>query len=308
MKFRVPFLFAFSVCITLFFGCNSGNQTATKSEAVLDTVSLSSKSYALAYQDGDKIVATSIDTMKQISFGGATDPAISPDGNMFAYTVPDSSGGRSIWIADLENKSQLQLQTNSNNFYGATWAPDGHLVAFSISNKDGVWKIGLMKPDNTGFVILDNHSKVSYNAPTWKGNKELVAHNLDTLFTFDATGKLLTTQDISELISKDYGLSSSSKFFFTQDGNTLVFNATHGESVAELKSRLESVFSLDLKTKKITRISPAGINVPYLFVTADDRIFFSGAAVPFTNQKVYFADLEGNVKTLVERGANPNAN
>lgn len=87
MKFNKPFALA---CIAMVLTACNSNKTEENAKAVLDTVSLSSKNFALAYQDGDKIVATSIDTMKQISFGGATDPAISPDGNKLAYTLSDS--------------------------------------------------------------------------------------------------------------------------------------------------------------------------------------------------------------------------
>lgn len=74
----IPFLIP---CLALIISCGNHNTDKENTSAILDTVSLSNKNFALAYQDGNKIVATSIDTMKQISFGGATDPAISPDGN-----------------------------------------------------------------------------------------------------------------------------------------------------------------------------------------------------------------------------------
>jgi hypothetical protein len=93
LKLAVPVL-------ALLIACNSNKTPENKSVATLDTAFLSNKEFSLAYQDGNKIVVTSIDTMKQISFGGATDPAISPDGRKLAYTVSDSAGHRGIWVAD----------------------------------------------------------------------------------------------------------------------------------------------------------------------------------------------------------------
>jgi len=297
-------------CVFILSSCNSNNKGQTKSNAVLDTVSLSSKSFALAYQDHDKIVATSIDTMKQISFGGATNPAISPDGNKLAYTVSDSAGKRSIWVADLENKSQLQIQANSKNFHSAVWSPDGNYIAFSIGTDQGnkiVWKVGIIKTDNTGLLVIDSKSALNAFSPTWKNENEIVAHDMENLYTFSITGKLAETTPLSSLLGKEYNISSSNRFFYANHGNKMIFNSGNGKPVEELHGMADGIFALDLQTKNVTRISPEGMHAPYLFVTADDRIFYSGAEKPFKRSKIYFSDLNGNTKILVEKGSNPSA-
>lgn len=292
-------------CVAMVTSCNSNKSEAENAKAVLDTVSLSSKNFALAYQDGDKIVATSIDTMKQISFGGATDPAISPDGNKLAYTLSDSAGNRSIWIADMENKSQGKLQVNSNNYYQAVWSADGGAIAFNIFNSKNLWKIGVIKTDNSGYVMLDSASKINVYAPTWKNEKEIVGQDLTKLYTFDLTGKLINTKLIADLIGKEFSIASSNRFFYTKDGAKLIFNAGNTDILEGLTGPSEAVYVLDLASKKVTRISPKGINVPYVFLTADDRIFYSGAEKPFTQSNIYVSDLEGNIKTVVDKGNNP---
>lgn len=290
---------------TVFTGCSNQQSATGDSKAVLDTVSLSSKNYALAYQDGEKIVATSIDTMKQISFGGATDPAISPDGNKLAYTLSDSAGHRSIWIADMENKSQGQLVVNNNNYYQAVWSADGNTIAFNIFNKQNLWKIGIIKADNSGYVMLDSASKINVYAPTWKNEHEIIGHDLTNLYTFDLSGKVIDTKPIVGLIGKDLTIASSNRFFYTKDGKKIVFNAGNNDVLDGLTGPSEAVYALDLASKKIVRLSPKGINVPYVFVTADDRIFYSGAEKPFTNSKIYITDLDGNNKIVVDKGTNP---
>ncbi|WP_316828347.1 hypothetical protein [Pedobacter miscanthi] len=294
----IPYVALITSC-----GNNKSNEESTK--AVLDTVSLSGKNFALAYQDGDKIVATSIDTMKQISFGGATDPAISPDGNKLAYTLNDSLGNRSIWVADMENKSQGKLQVNSNNYYGAVWSADGNHIAFSVFNKSSIWKIGIIKTDNSGYVLLDSASKTNAYGPSWKNEKEIIAHDLENLYTFDLSGKLIDTQSIKTLIGNEYYISSSNNFFYSRDGKKLIFNASNGEVLDGLHDRAEAIYILDLASKKITQLSPKGVHAPFLFVTADDRIFYSGEVKPYTQSKIYVADLSGNIKTVVDRGSNP---
>ena len=295
-KFNSRLAMATVFCFAILSACDSKNNQS-KSTAVLDTISLSSRSFALAYQDGNKIVATSIDTMKQISFGGATEPAISPDGNKLAYTVADSVGNKSIWIADLENKSQLQLQANAKNFQHAVWSPDGNRIVFQITNDQNAFKIGLVKTDNTGFLTLDPKSKLNLYSPTWKTNHEILAHDLSNLYVFDLNGKLLITTPLSSLIDKIYQVTANSSFFYTEDGKKMVFNASTGSA--------QNVFILDLDTKKVTRISPEGMNVPYIFLTADNRIFFSGADQSSAVNRIYFSDLDGHIKTIVDQGTNP---
>jgi len=292
-------------CVALITSCNSNKSEAENAKAVLDTVSLSSKNFALAYQDGDKIVATSIDTMKQISFGGAIDPAISPDGNKLAYTLIDSAGNRSIWIANMENKSQGKLQVNSHNYYQAMWSPDGTAIAFNIFNSKNLWKIGVIKTDNSEYVMLDSASKINVYAPTWKNEREIVGQDLTKLYTFNRSGKLIDTKLISDLIGKEFSIASSNRFFYTKNGTKLIFNAGNADVLDGLTGPSEAVYVLDLASKKVQRISPKGINVPYVFLTADDRIFYSGAEKPFTQSKIYVSDLDGNIKTVVDKGNNP---
>lgn len=304
MKFNIQL-----VCVlmagTVLTSCSNQQSAEGGSKAVLDTVSLSSKNYALAYQDGEKIVATSIDTMKQISFGGATDPAISPDGNKLAYTLSDSAGHRSIWIADMEHKSQGQLVVNNNNYYQAVWSADGNTIAFNIFNKQNLWKIGIIKADNSGYVMLDSASKINVYAPTWKNEKEIIGQDLTNLYTFDLSGKVTDTKPIADLIGKDLTIASSNRFFYTKDGKKIIFNAGNNDALEGLTGPAEAVYILDLASKQVKRLSPKGVNVPYVFVTADDRIFYSGAEKPFTQSKIYVTDLEGNNKIVVDKGTNP---
>ena len=304
-RFNIQLAGLFMAGTALLAACNNNQSANGTSKAVLDTVSLSNKNYALAYQDGEKIVATSIDTMKQISFGGATDPAISPDGNKLAYTLSDSAGHRSIWIADMENKSQGQLVVSNNNYYQAMWSADGSTIAFNIFNNKSLWKIGIIKADNTGYIMLDSASKINVYAPTWKNEKEIVGQDLTNLYTFDISGKLIDTKSIASLIGKDFTIASSNRFFYSKDGKRLIFNAGNTDVLDGLTGPAEAIYILDLASKKIDRISPKGINVPYVFVTADDRIFYTGAEKPFTQSKIYVSDLSGNSKVVVDKGSNP---
>lgn len=224
---------------------------------------------------------------------------------ILAYTVVDTAGHRTIWVADMENKSQLQLLVNNNNYYQAVWSPSGNSIAFNIFNDKKVWKLGVIKADNTGYVMLDSTSKINVYAPTWKNEKEIIGHDLDNLYTFDIFGKLIETKSIASIIGKDYSIASNNRFFYTNDGRKLIFNAGNHDVLDGLTGPSEAVYILDLASKNIERISPKGMNVPYVFVTADNRIFLSGAEKPYTQNKIYVYDFNGNNKLVVDKGTNP---
>ena len=142
-------------------------------------------------------------------------------------------------------------------------------------------------------------------SPSWKNENELIAHDLTNLYTFNNTGKLIDTKSLAALIGKDLDISSSNHFFYTSDGKKLVFNAGNSDVVENGVGPNEAVYVMDLATKKIDRISPEGFDVPYVFLTADDRIFYSASKTPGGLPKIYAADLTGKIKMIVDKGMQP---
>ncbi|QNK64777.1 PD40 domain-containing protein [Pedobacter sp. PAMC26386] len=297
-KFLIPAL------SFLVVACNSkSNNTNTETPKVIDN------KYAFAYQLNGKIVASNADTTKQVSFGGATDPAISPDGNKLAYTVNDSLNNRTIWVADMVSKSQSQLNVKNKNYYGAIWSPSGNQIAFSIFNEKAIWKVGVIKTDNSGYIILDSTSELNFYSPSWKNENQLIAHDLKKLYTLDLNGKVVDAVNLADLIGKDFSISSNDNFFYSRDGKKLIFNAGNKDILPGLTGSGEAVYLLDLATKQVKRISPQGITVPSLFVTANDKIVYSGMGKPFTTSKIYTTDLDGtHIIVFVDKGDNPSAN
>lgn len=301
LKFSLPFLSVLIACT------NSNKGIENNNRASQDSAFVSNKEFALAYRDGNRIVVSSMDTMKQVSFEGATDPAISPDGTKLAYTVNDSAGHRSILVVDLDHKTQTPLPVNSNNYYQAMWSPSGKKIAFSVYTEGNHWKVGIINADYSGYHILDSLSETDLYSPTWKNEKELVGHDLINLYTLDLSGKVIGKQLLENLIGKELSLSSSNRFFYTRDGKKLVFNAGNTDVVKNSVGPNEAVYVLHLVSKKITRISPEGINAPQVYVTADDQIFYSASKTSDSNFHIYTADLNGNIKMIVEKGMAPTA-
>jgi Tol biopolymer transport system component len=297
LKLTIPFL-------SLLIACNNNKTNENTSAQSLDSASLSNKEFALAYRDGDKIVVASIDTMKQVSFGGATDPAISPDGTKLAYTISDSAGHRSIWVADLDHKTQAQLPVDNDNYYQAMWSPSGNKIAFSIFDRENRWKVGVINTDHSGYKILGSTSPIDIYSPTWKSEQELIGHDLTNLYTLDLSGKVIDTQPLASLVGKELSLSSSNRFFYTKDGKKLVFNAGNSDIMNSV-GPTEAVYVLDIVSKKTSRISPEGFNASSVYVTADDQIFYSASKTSDSIFQIYTADLSGNIKMIVEKGLSP---
>ncbi|MGY3053187.1 TolB protein [Pedobacter sp. UYEF25] len=294
-------------CLGILAACN--NRQTGEGKALLDTISPMSKKFELAYQNDGKITATSLDTLYQVSFGGATDAAISPDGDQLAYTVSDSSKKRSIWMVNMKTKSQDQLHVKSSNFYQAMFSPDGKNIAFSIF-KNGIWKVGVIGSDNNNFELLGGASGKNYYAPTWKGNGELVMQDLDNLYVFGLDGKLRTKFVLKDLIGKGLEVASTNRFFYTSDGKSIVFNASNPvDKFDGLMGSVESIYKLDLASKAVSKISPTRYSVPSIYLTAKDMLIFSGLEKPFNTSKIYTSTVDGNdFKLLVDKGSNPSAN
>ncbi len=85
-----------------------------------------------------------------LSFERVSDPALSPDGKLVAFTVgtPDLEAnkvGKDVWIARTDGTGVRQLTSHPANDEGARFAPDGRSLFF-LSTRSGspqVWRIAV---------------------------------------------------------------------------------------------------------------------------------------------------------------------
>jgi len=293
-------LFLTIASLTLIYSACTSNPDPVHSDVVLDSALLGTKKYAFTYQQGDKTVISSADTIHQVSFGGATHPAIAPDGLKVAYTVKDSAGHQGIWVADLENKSQSQFNLPGTTYDEAIWSPSGNAVSFGVEEKGKAHKVGTVGVDNSAYLIIDSASQTSLYAATWRTADELIAHDLTSLYTYRISGELIKKTSIADLIGPDYRASVNTRFFYADGGKSLVFNVTG-------KDGIMAVYVSNLLTKGISRISTESLSVSGLFVTFDNRVFFSAASKPSGTSKIYVSDLKGKVWKISEQGTDPTA-
>lgn len=281
--------------LALFASCNQ--QAQQSSNATIDSAKILNSKYEIAYEVDGKIVATNIDTTKQVSFGGASYPAISPDGNKLAYTVEDSLGNKSIWYADMENKNQNEIKINSKNYTKAIWATNNNKLAFSFQNKKNIWKVGVTNVDHSELVLFDEKSVTAYYNPTWKSEKEIAVQDLDKLSIINTDGKIVSSINLNEITKNQFKIDEKTRFFYTSKADALVFNANG------------IIYKYDLNTKALSTISEKGISVSELFLTYSDKVVFSGTKNDAKQSKIYSCNLEGKeLIILVEKGINPSAN
>ena len=85
--------------------------------------------------------------VRQLTSGGFhTQPRWSPKGDPIIYT--QRSGTHDLWAISPGGSSPRQLTSGQGDNQGATWAPDGHHLAFQ-SNRTGRWEIWAMHIDGS---------------------------------------------------------------------------------------------------------------------------------------------------------------
>lgn len=288
-----------------FYACQSKHQSSVSDKNYTDS---SERRDLIVYLDSNRLMiksdsVTSVETHE----GPAVqimNPAISPNGQQIAYTtIMDRNDRRTVSLMNLSTLKTTQLQIPSSNFYGPMWSPNSLHIAVNIFNKkSSTWKIGVIGSNNKGYKMLDSLSSVNYYSPAWKNNDQLIAHNMEKLYTLNLKGQAIDSVGFDKLIGKDYTLSSSNSFYFSRDGEKLFFNAGNQDTLPQLMGPSEALYELHIADKQIKRLSPFGMNVNRIFVTGDDRIFYEGSTVPF--EVVQLFELEkGGAKLLAKEGS-----
>ena len=294
----------------LFFGisCNTVSDKQSDKERSDSKERVNVDHRRVAFQNNEFISYFDFSTGKTKTLAEGFDPCISPDGKWVAYTESTTSEEdhtRMIRLINTEDATIKDLGINDNNHYGAIWSPIGEYLAFSIMAKN--WQIGLIKPDGSDFKILSIDSDDGLYSPVWSMDGEFVfAHSLSVLYKFSTSGELVEQYDLANLFKDKFYFSSSTRFWMTSDYEKLIFEGGIDEYIEGLNEPLSAIFSYDLTTQTITRISREGLCITDLWVDELDEIYFSGFEKMNDPRKIYQMSLsDTNLRVLVENGMRP---
>ena len=286
--------------LILINSCNTGTDKKSNNQKDNSKEKVKIDNRKLAFQNNEFISYHDFATGKTKNLIEGFDPCISPDGKWIAYTQSSSTGkdySRIIRLINTENSTIKDLEINDKNHYGAIWSPTGEYLAFCIMSND--WQIGLIKPNSSEFKIISTDSDIGLYAPTWsQDGKYIFAYNLDVLYKFDTSGKLIEKYDLSQLFGDKFYFSSSTRFCLTSDNKQMIFAGGIDEFIEGLNEPSSAIFSYDFNTKSTKRISKKGLCTTDLWIDRQDRIYFSGFENINEPRKIYQTSLTDT--TLIE--------
>lgn len=262
----------------------------------------------LAFQNNEFISCLDLATGKIVNLTVGFDPCISPDGKWIAYTESsdrEQGGSRVIRLISTDDSLKTDFNINNKNHYGPIWSPTGEYLAFSIMLDN--WHIGLVRPNSSEFTTLSVGPHIDLYAPSWSLDGNFVlAHNLTTLYKFNISGDVVEKYDLVALFGDNFFFSSSTRFCFTSDNESLIFEAGVNEYLEGLNEPLSAIFSYNLMTKSINRISKKGLCVIDLWVDNQDLIYFSGFENTNEPSKIYQTSLtDSTLIELINNGMRP---
>lgn len=297
----------FVFVIIFIVSCNNRTEEPT-AQVINSSENESVDSRKMVFQNGEIIYCYDFSTGVKKELVKGFDPCISPDGKWVTFTESKKSGNhykRVINLMNVESSLIQNLEIKDDNHYGAIWSPDGKFIAFSIMKEN--WQLGLIKPDKTGFKVLELASDKSLYSPTWSRDGEFIfAHNLNVLYKINTNGELIEKYDLKKMFGDSLFFSSSTQFFMMSDYNTLIFEAEIDAFMDGLKGPLSAVFTYNLRTKETQRITKKGFCSSGLWIDAQDRVYFSGFEESKKPYSIFQTNLNDNTPSkIIEKGHRP---
>ena len=176
-------------------------------------------------------------------------PQWSPDGKKIAFIKADSNDVSQIFIKNIANESETQITNSNSNIKDFAWSKDGKYFSFSSFNEyKNDWVIDIPgKQKDSEYNWTKEPTIVT--TMHWKsdGSGE-VKIGENHLYLVDANGG-------SAVKVSDWGLDYLSDLQWLNN-NTVLFTGNNSLNDLETPWKQSSVFTLNVNTKSIQKISP----------------------------------------------------
>ncbi|MGI8889743.1 MAG: TolB family protein [Chthoniobacterales bacterium] len=250
----------------------------------------------IAFERGAAIWIANVDGTSARKIGRGSGPDLSPDGTKIAFHTDRASQKslvRQIAMVDVATKrvTVFRKEIPSENCQHARWSPDGSKILFHIWTESD-WHIAMINRDGSGFRYVrkaaPNYN--SYWSTCWAGDgKSFYAQDLTYLYQFDLDGKDLQKWKLDSLFPKG-SMNSGSSISMAPGGRKLLLDIDMDEEEANLpdwEGPPPALWTLDLDTKKATRITPKGkIAIEGCWLD-DSQILFVAQSAKEKNLTVY---------------------
>jgi len=279
--------------------------------ATADSTSKPRRAYDYCYTNKSGIfVFTAGDRIGRHLKLEANDVRLSPDGTWLAYTYSDSSfPERRVGLMDLETEKTTILDSGCYNCYGPVWSPDGKYLAYN-AYADRQWRIKYVDRENTHaeFLIkkVDGHE---YYSPQWApDSRSIVVQDMAAVRIIDLGGNTLKTIPFSD-IDTNIAVSSAISFLLTPKEEKLIYESGVSTDTIPAPNSDEPpsyIFSYDMNSKKVTRLTAAKYNC-FKPVLRGDTIFCHGwdpAGEPHDMGNVYRMNINGGDFKLAFKSCN----
>jgi TolB protein len=243
----------------------------------------------IVFERRDNVWVANLDGTAAKKIANGSWPDISPDGTRLAFNTneneifrpgrPPAPPIRHIAVADLATGNLTILkEIPSDNCFGPVWSPDGSKLAFQIMTGEQ-WRLGIINADASGFHLIKDASVKddplyelgTFWAPAWaRDGKSIFCHDFHNLYQIDLDGNVKEKWELSKPRS-DENPSSNSRLSVSPEGRTLLVTLNVKDTGRGLWVHQRGVFTFDLETSIMTRVSGEADSVSDAYwVTKDE--------------------------------------
>ena len=269
----------------------------------------------LAYEQKDAVWVANIDGTGAKKISRGQNPDLSPDGTKLAFNTLQEDGQpahRQIAIADVATgEITILKQIPGDNCMEATWSPDGKELLFTYYINNSQRHMGIANVNGTAFTDVQKGEAKhrDYWAATWAADgKSIFAEDMENLYLLDLDAKVLKKWKVSTLVPHG-DMSGDTRLHASADGKTLLMDIEMDEKERKgWDGPPPAVWTLDLATEKVTRLTPKALYAWDCHWLGADSILFISEEAGSETTCVYRMSLTGqgkDRKLLVKNATRP---